>query len=67
MLGRLLPGGTRLGHSGEAVELGQQPVRVGEQAGDVLPDRAFDRLGLTLRLGQAAVRALRMQSLPGHP
>src|SRR4051795_5797742 len=40
---RPVPG--RAGLGGDVLELRQQPVRVGEQAGDVLPDGALDLLG----------------------
>jgi hypothetical protein len=52
LLGRLLAGGTRLGRGGDVVEPGEQLVGIGEQAGNVVPHRGLDRLGL-----DAAARA----------
>jgi hypothetical protein len=61
-----LPGGAGLGRGGEVIELREQPLRLGEQGGDMVPQAASMSCALMLRLGQAAVRALRMQSLPRH-
>ena len=56
LLGCLVPNGTRLGRGGEVVELGQQSVGVGEQAGDMIPHGTFDLLGLDVaaRAGRRA-------------
>ena len=56
LLGCLVPSGTRLGRGGEVVELGQQSVGVGEQAGGMIPHGTFDLLGLDVaaRAGRRA-------------
>lgn len=67
----MVPGGTCLGRGGEVVELDQQPVGVGEQAGHMIPYDTFDLLGLDVAAragrragGQNAVLAVALVVAP---
>jgi hypothetical protein len=51
-----LPGGAGLGRGGEVIELREQPLRLGEQGGDMVPHGSLDvlRLDAAARAGRGA-------------